>query len=200
MTDYIDEFQMGTQPNDGDRRLMVTFTLQARLDKAKSVEEGHNVYRDVEFITINVPGDRLSVVNRPVQPSDKLRFPQQYAIFKNARGEQIVGTPLSLWPGINPARVKELEYFNVRTVEQLATLADSGAGQMMGIQALKQAAKQFVEHSKSQAPLLKVQAELKERDDRLAAQDLVIKEQGEKLDKIIAGLAAQGEGAKQKGK
>lgn len=201
MTDYIDEFLVaGTQPNEGDKRLMVAFSLEPRLDKEQSDKEGRNIYRDVEFVTIRTPGDKLSVIHRPVSPSDKVRFPQHYAIFKNARGEQIIGTPLTLWPGISPARAKELEFYGIRTVEHLATVSDSNAGSMMGIQALKLAAKQYVENAKSQAPLLAVQAELKERDARLAAQDLVIKEQGDKLDRIIAGLAAQAEGAGKKQK
>lgn len=200
MTDYIDEFVVaGTQPNVGDNRLMVLFTLEPRLDKTATVDAGRNVYKDIEFVTIKIPGDKTLAIHRPVVHSDKMRFPLQYGAFKNARGEQIVGTPLHLWPGVSPARAKELEQFNIRTVEQLASMPDSGSGNMMGIMALKQAAKQYVSYAKEQAPLLAVQRELKERDALLASQAETIKEQGEKLDRILANLAS-GEASTKKGK
>lgn len=181
----------GTQATDDDKRLFVQFTMESRLDKRASQEAGVNKYRDVEFVTIRIPGDKTVSIHRPVSPSDKQRFPLQYAAFKNSvTGEQIVGTPLSLWPGIKPSQVKELEYFNIRTVEQLAAMPDSGGGSgMMGIQAIKQSAKQFIEARKSEAPILKMQEELATRDSQIAALHDTIQKQGETLDKLLANLA-----------
>lgn len=177
----------GTQPHEDDKRLMVQFSLEARLNQEASAAEGRNVYKDVEFVTIRVPGDKTVTVHRPVRHSDKLRFPIQYAAFRNARGEEVVGTPLSLWPGCKPSQVSELAYFNVKTVEQLAAMADGvGGAQMMGIQALRQAARQYVQAAKDQAPLLAVQKELKGRDDTIAALQDQIAKQGEVLARILA--------------
>jgi hypothetical protein len=189
MTDYVSDFLMaGTQPHEDDKRLFVSFSFEPRLDRASTDKEGRNMYRDVEFVTIRIPGDKTVSIHRPVTPSDKQRFPLQYAAFKNNRGEQIVGTPLNLWPGIRPSQIKELEYFNVRTVEQLASMPDSNVGQLMGVQALKRAAQQYISAAKDAAPLMEVQKELKERDSTIAALQSQIKQQGEQLDKILANL------------
>jgi hypothetical protein len=192
----------GAQPHEADARLFVVFSQEARLDQAASTAEGRNIYRDVEFVTIRIPGDKTTSVHRPVRPSDKQRFPHQYAAFKNKIGEQVVGTPLSMWPGVTPSRAKELEYFNVRTVEQLAAMSDGvGGAQMMGIQALRAQAKQFVEHAKEQAPILKFQSELAERDATIAALSSQLAEQGKALDRILANLGKEepeGKAKKQK--
>ncbi len=180
----------GTQPTDDDKKLFVTFSFEPRLDRKATEEAGSNKYRDVEFVTIRIPGDKTLSIHRPVTPSDKQRFPLQYAAFKNKAGEQIVGTPLNLWPGCKPSQVRELEYFNVRTVEQLAAMPDGAQGaSMMGVQALRNAARAYVSLAKDRAPLLQVQKELAERDATIAAQAAAIEAQGKKLDAILASMA-----------
>lgn len=183
----------GTQASEDDKRLFVTFSIEARLDKRATQADGMNRYKNVEFVTIRIPGDKTVSIHRPVVPSDKARFPLQYAAFKNSTGEAVVGTPLTMLLGITPARAKELEYFNIRTVEQLAAMPDGvGGSQMMGIQSLRQAAKAYVEAQKDQAPLLKVQSELVERDNQIAALQDQIQRQGATLDKLLSKLGAEG--------
>lgn len=182
MVEYLDQFMVaGTQPTDDDKRLMVTFSLEPRINHEKTETEGRLVYRDIEYVTIRIPGDKTLSVHRPVNASDRHRFPLQYQAFKNRNNELVVGTPLSTWPGIQPSQAKELDYFNVRTVEQLAAMGDSGAGQMMGIQKLKAAAKQFLEASKDAAGTLKLQKELESRDNKIAALE-------DTLSKLVANL------------
>lgn len=189
----------GTQSSDDDKRLFVTFSYEPRLDKRATQEEGVNRYKNVEFITIRIPGDKTVSIHRPVTPSDKIRFPLQYAAFKNAVGEAIVGTPLTTLLGVTPARVKELEFFNIRTVEQLAAMPDGvGGAQMMGIQSLRQAARTYVAAQKEQAPLLKVQAELTERDNQIAALQDALQRQGAVLEKVLSKLGAEDSKAPQK--
>jgi hypothetical protein len=172
---------------DDDKRLFVVFSMEARLDKRATADEGIQKYRNVEFITIRIPGDKTLAVHRPVLPADRVRFPLQYAAFKNASGDQIVGTPLGLWPGCSPAQAKELEYFNIRTVEQLASMPDGSTGAtMMGIQALRQSAKNFVEFARHQAPLVKVQRELESRDNEIAALRSQIQNLTELTEKVLA--------------
>lgn len=194
----------GTQATDDDKRLFVQFSVESRLDKKATAEsnDGLNKYRNVEFITIRIPGDKTVSIHRPVVPSDKVRFALQYAAFKNSTtGEQIVGTPLALWPGCSPSQAQELQYFNVRTVEQLAAMPDgAGAANMMGVQALKQAARSFLQHARENAPIVKMQAELAQRDNVIAAQAAQLKDQGDKLDAILARLASDDEGKSKKGK
>lgn len=197
----------GEQAHDDDKRLFVTFSLESRLDKRATSEanDGMNKYRDVEFITIHIPGDKTVSIHRPVVQSDKMRFPLQYAAFRNSTtGDQIVGTPLTLWPGCKPSQLKELEYFNVRTVEQLAAMPDgAGGSNMMGIQALKAAAKTFIAARKEEAPIIKMQAELKQRDDQIAALADQVAQQTALVNRLLAASGAEAQpvgGGSKKGK
>lgn len=164
--DYVSEDL--AEAHDADRSLVVRFTLEARPDAEKSVEAGRAIYRDREYISILIPGDKTLSVFRPTIPSDKNRFPRQYAAFKNSQGESIIGTPLIGWPQVTEAQRKELDYFNIRTVEQLANVADGFASNMMGVQALKQAAQKFIAQSKDSAIVNKLNTELAQRDTLLA--------------------------------
>lgn len=178
-----DEYEMaGVDTSDADRKLVVRFSLQPRIDAAKTAEAGREIYREVEFVTILIPGDKTLSVNRPILPSDKQRFPLQYQSFKNKQGEALVGTPLIAWPLVNESQRRELDYFNIRTVEQLADVADNFSSQMMGVNALKQQAQRFLASTKESAPLVKMQTELAQRDNSIAALEDQIKKLAEKLE------------------
>jgi hypothetical protein len=166
----LEDFQMdNTEHDPADRRLVVRFSYEARPDLTKSSEEGRTVYKDVEYVHILIPGDKTLSVFRPVQPSDKARFSMQYSKWQQNKGESLYGTPLAGWPGLSESQRKELEYYNIKTVEQLAGVADNFASQMMGVQQLKQMAQKYIDASKERAPTLKMLKELEERDNTIAA-------------------------------
>ena len=118
--------------------------------------------------------------------SDNSRFPRQYAAFKNTQGESLIGTPLIGWPQVTESQRKELDYCNIRTVEQLASVADGFASNMMGVQALKQAAQKFIAHSKDSAIVNKLNTELAQRDTLLAGMQEQMALMAEKLAAIEA--------------
>lgn len=157
------------QSDPYDRRLSVRFSLETKLDQVKTDAEGREVYKDVEYVRILIPGDKTLNIFRPVQASDKARFGDQYRAFKAQQGQTLQGTPLAGWPMITPAQRKELEYFNVFTVEQLAGMSDNYATGMMGVQQLKQAATQFLKNIETNAPSIKFQKELEKRDGEINA-------------------------------
>lgn len=162
--------------NAADRRLVVRFSLQPRIDSKATAEAGREIYKDVEFVTILIPGDKTLTINRPIMPSDKSRFPLQYQSFKNKAGEALTGTPLSAWPLVTESQRRELDYFNIRTVDQLAEVNDNFASSMMGVQALKQQAQKYLTAAAAAQPIVAMQAELATRDNQIAAlQDQVAK-------------------------
>ena len=183
---FTDDFELpDVDTSDADKRLVVRFSEESRIDTAKSAETGSPVYKQREFITIHIPGDKTLSVHRPIMPSDKNRFPLQYAAFKNRQGDVLVGTPLSAWPLVNESQRRELDYFNIRTVEALAEVADNFASNMMGIQSLKQAAQKYLETVKSNAGTVKLQMELAERDNQLAAQQDQITKLAEMVQQLM---------------
>lgn len=153
-----------------DQRLHVKFSMQAHFSPSKSHDAQRPIYEDKEYVTIMVPGDKFNIVNRPVWDMDKQRFPTQYAAFKNGQAQEVIGTPLDTVTFVTAGQRAELAYFGVKTVEQLANMADSNAGKMMGVVGLKRRAIDWLEAAKGNEPMAKMRAELEERDAKLEAQ------------------------------
>jgi len=171
--------------NKGDENLFVEIYVGELKNDEKSLEEGRPIYDQVEMIRITVPGDRNNVVDRPLRPEDKSRFPRHYAAFKNNVAALVQGTPIALWRDGSKALAQELAFFNIHTVEQLAAAPDGNVSKISGLINLKQKAIEFVNEAK--APDGKITA-LQEQNESLQAQL-------EELKKQIAALAPKPEAA-----
>lgn len=151
-----------------DGNLAVRFKMGAILNTQKSTAEGRPIYDDIEMIRIDVPG-QTDHVERPCWDGDRARFPKHYEAFKRNQAMPESGTPLTLWPVLKPSQVAELAARNVRTVEQLAGMADVDASKMMGSASIRNQARDFVAAAKGNAPVLQMRAELESRDAEIAA-------------------------------
>lgn len=157
--------------NKGDDALLVRFFMDLMQDQAASKKEGRPIYKEVEWIDIRIPGNKDNVVVRPVREADKSRFPRHYEMFKRrveGSREELVGTPLTLWPVVTVTQVKEFEYFNIRTVEQLAAIPDSAAQKFPGINQLKQKAADYLEMAAKKAPLAQMRNKVEELTEMVA--------------------------------
>lgn len=153
------------KPNAG---IHVQFYLHTDRDEKRSREEGRPCFKDYEYLRCIIAGDRGTIMERPVTAQDKWRYAEQYARF-SARQEQIEpGYPLKEWTEISRAEAEELRYFKIHTVEQLAALTDGNAQNMRGMLALREKAKAFLARLEAAAPQEKLQAELAERDSKIA--------------------------------
>lgn len=115
------------QPN-APHGLHVEFYIDSEKSEYRSEEAGRPIHIDSEFVKILIPGDNKTEIVRVASQADKDRFPVEYARFTNGAKaqEQAVGTPLAAWPAMSRSLVKDLAYLNIHTVEQLATLSDTG--------------------------------------------------------------------------
>jgi len=168
----------------GDEQMLVKFYLQPKLDKTATAEQGRPIYVDKEYVSIMVPGGRDCVV-RPARQMDIDRWPRHYAAYQNKDEDFVVGTPLEMWPAMSRSQVEELKHFNIRTVEQLADLADSHAQNFMAIGSLRTRAKLFLEAAKDSAVTENLQTELEKRDDEIETLKLAITEQGAQIQALI---------------
>jgi hypothetical protein len=175
------DFEPGSQ-QALDEGLLVKFYLAPRKDDEKSVEEGRPVYREVEYVDIRVPGDRDGVA-RPATPRDRSRFPRHYAAFKNRMDTPDEGTLLSEWPLVPRTMVEELAYFNVKTVEALASMSDGNGQKFHGINALKQKAVDWLAKAKGDAVEVKLREEIVARDAKIEEQASLL---GQLSDRLIA--------------
>jgi len=176
---------------DRDKNLLVFFSHRPHPDKTASAKEGRPIFVSREYVTIMVPGDKTNVVNRPVSDLDRRRFADKYAAFRSGTQDQQSGTPLDTVPWITREQVEELKFFNVRTLEHLANMPDSNAQRFMGINQLRQKARDQIALAKEQAPALRLQNELRERDERLAVLEKRLAEMATKVDTYEAMKEAQ---------
>ena len=160
----------------GDKHLIVSFNVEPVQNSQKSTEEGRPVFDNVEHVRIMVPGNKDSIVHRPVTDEDKRRFSKQYEDWKTRGEVSLEGTPLEMWPWITRAQVEEMKFFNVRTVEQLSDMPDVHAQKFMGINQLRRQARVWLAQASKGAEAAKIAKELEDRDNRIAAQDQAINE------------------------
>ena len=150
-----------------DDKLFVQFYRKPMLHAGKSHEAGRAIYEERDFIRIMVPGDKLNIIDREVDAFDERRFASRYEKWKAGQGNVIEGTPLSSMPRMSPTKVEEYKYFNIHTVEQLADANDNVGRNFMGFQEDKRSAKAFIELAKGNAPIEKMNEELKARDSKI---------------------------------
>jgi len=166
-----------------DSRLFVQFYRQPMLQPGKSREAGRAIYQEVDCIKIMVPGDKLSVIDRPVDDLDRRRFADRYAKWQAGAGAVIEGTPLASLPRMTPGKVEEYKFFNVHTVEQMAAAPDNLGQKFMGFHEDKRSAKAFLEIAKGNAPIEKMNEELKARDSKIEE----LQAQIEAITKMMSG-------------
>ena len=170
-----------------DNKLYVEFYRKPVLQPGKSREAGRAVYDEIDYVRIHVPGDKASVVERPVSQQDVFRFQDRYNKWKAGQEEAVTGTPLSALPGMTPSKVEEYKFFKLVTVEQLAEANDNLGGKFMSFQADKQRAKAFMEVARNNAPIEKMNEELQKRDAEI-----------ENLKTMVEALQANAQTSKRK--
>lgn len=177
------------QQENHDANLLAEFFSRPVEDRAATKEAGRVIHKECAYVRISVPGDKTSTIERPATDSDKARFSKQWAAFQaNESQEAASGTLLSVWGALSAALVADYRFMRVHTVEQLAGMSD-GNVRALGIDGNKhrQMAKDFLEGAKSNAPLLRMQAELQQRDAEVAALREALKQQGDRLEALATG-------------
>lgn len=164
-------------------RANAQFFIEAVEQKAKSKQAGRPIFDDVEMVRISVPGSKLTTVVNRVTDDHRSRFAQEYAAFKQGVEDQcgMVGTPLSEWPMMNPSKIRELNFFEVFTVDQVAALTDEALSHIgSGSRELRDQARAYLERADDSAI-----------NTQLAAQNQELREEVERLTGTVAELAAK---------
>ena len=137
-----------TEPNmrwAKDDKLYVRFYSKAVHQPVESAEAGRPIYKDVDYIKIIIPGDKLAEVDDPVSEHYAERFAAKYRAFKAGKEDPLRGTPLEAWPVLNQVQVAELKHLHLRTVEDIISAPDNLQSQIMGYNKLKAQATKFVD-------------------------------------------------------
>lgn len=131
-----------------DNKLFVTFYTDKILLTEQTEQQGEPVYREVEMISIKIPGDAKTVVEREVERKDQVRFASQYADFKEGRKQLQEGTPLERM-NLGKTELGNLHHMNIVTIEQLSTIPDFLLDDLgLGARGLRDGATKWLENQK----------------------------------------------------
>lgn len=141
--------QLGPQP--GDENMLVRFVTHVLEDKNETKKQGRPIHKEHVFVEIMAPGER-EVFSELADNSHKARWPKHWEAFEKRQNQETVeGTPLSEWPGITRAMAEDLKFFNIYTVEQLATVSDGNVQNFQGLTTLREKAKKYLIYANDQA-------------------------------------------------
>ena len=133
---------------DGDDKLYVTFHTAAVLNPAASTKANRPIYDDIDMITIRTPGSQLTSIvdNAKRYTQGRPILAKKYGEWKAGQLESAGGTPLENFPFLftKPSLIAELKYRHIHTIEQLATLSDTGKQSIMGGHELCQKAADWI--------------------------------------------------------
>ena len=166
------------------KRLSAHFFLEAVEDPAQSAAQGRPIFREEEWVRIMVPGDKDNIVVRSVREVDKEVYATQYAAFKNRQEQPVVGTPLDKIPFLSKSRVLEFNALGLKTAEQVRDMSDTIAAKFMDAHGIRKRIGDFLLAAADGAPMEKLQAELADRDAKIAQLMAAVESQGEKIDQL----------------
>lgn len=181
-------------PKEDDSKLNVTFSMERRLnksksaaaaaaDKSKSATAVKNVYDEIPFITIIIPGRSDLSVHTPVTPYYEWRFKQEFEAWTNGTNTK-TGTPLTELKQLTEDDFKALNSIGVYSVEQAATLSDSTSKAIRGFHSIRKSAQlhlSTLEGSEHGSLAMKVDAQ-QETIDKLTA---LLEKQSAMLEKFV---------------
>lgn len=160
----------------------VIFERRAEEDRQASIEAGRYISRDVDYAIVTPSGskdrvervvsDWFSMLAGEVRAE---RWPQAwldqlksgYEAWTRGQTPPENGTPLSTWPALSPAQVKNWAQIGLRTIEELAEANEEAlTAYGMGARDMKSRAKLFLENAGDSAALV---AKLRASEELIAS-------------------------------
>ena len=160
----------------------VIFERRAEEDRQASIEAGRYISRDVDYAIVTPSGskdrvervvsDWFSMLAGEVRAE---RWPQAwldqlksgYEAWTRGQTPPESGTPLSTWPALSPAQVKNWAQIGLRTIEELAEANEEAlTAYGMGARDMKSRAKLFLENAGDSAALV---AKLRASEELIAS-------------------------------
>lgn len=163
--DFAMDFEQNQQ-SESDKKLFVVFYRDVVQNHHKTLEAGRPIFDDVDMIRIHTPGSRDTLVS-VADYNYQQRFSRQWDQYQKGIEQTTSGTPLGSVSWLTGSQVAELLAVNIKSVEQLAGMPDNIANKFMNHHELKRQAQNFLDAAKGAAPMLKMQEELRSRDEEI---------------------------------
>lgn len=171
-------------PNDNN--LIVLFYNKSVLNQARSKQEGKRIFESREFVKIQTPGETLNILDRPVQDSDKQRWPAQWDRFIRGNTQIPDGIPISLLFPDKPNISDMLMSNSIHTVEQLANLSGHAIQSIgMGCQEWVNKAAKYMEQANKGVDYHRFNKALDEKDQQIATLTRQVEEMSRKINSVM---------------
>lgn len=122
------------------------------------LDNGLPEFKQRTYIEIRIRNS-YEVADRPAEMDDMRRFPREYQIYQIKSERMKQGTPLNQFAFLTPAQIDTCDFRGVYTVEDLAGL-DKDKAQSIGLVEECELAKKFLEVSKDNQAIFKLQEEI----------------------------------------
>lgn len=177
------------------------FEQRAVQDRLQSEAQGHVVFKDVNYITLTMPGGkqvfdaiadeylaqkrRESIDNRyPKAWIDY--FDRAYEEWKKGNDVPVNGTPIKHWPVVSRAEIAQLAAANVLTIEDLAEANESVLQTIgMGARTMRDKARAWLDQANNAGKVAERVANLEEDIRR---RDQLIESLGDRLKELETEL------------
>ena len=153
----------------------VRFETRPAEDRAASIEAGHKVYKDIDWVIITPPGGKDVREDHAETWLEKIRaqaevgmydyewardFRKMYEMYKEGKEMPENGTPLRMCTTLfSPAEIANCLAVSVRTLEELAAANEESLGRIgMGARALKIRAHEALKTGDGKESAMKVEA------------------------------------------
>ena len=119
---YGQQMAGGGDPNDTS---MPIFFYKPVKNVAATAEKGRDIYNEVAYVTILLPGIKGEEPVHKVSDAEKTRWPQQWAAFLAKEEQPVTGTPIEACSIISKSWCGVLKGKNIKTVEALLNIPDT---------------------------------------------------------------------------
>lgn len=165
----------------GDEKLFKQFYKGFVPMEQETLEAGRPIFKDVVMIRIITPGNRDNIVDREMQPHDKIRFRDAWERFQKGESEIGNGTRLVEWPLVSRSMSEELRFMGFFTVEQVAEANDAACDKVAGLRELKARAISWLKVTNDAEATSKALADAEAKDAQIRA----LQEQVAELVKMV---------------
>ena len=169
-----------------DDQMVVMFYTRPVKHDVKSKEANRPIFEDMAYVKIFTPGERLNQVDRPVNDSDKQRWPRQWADYVHKRTQVPEGTPIDLLFPNHPAIAETMKGMGVYTVEQCSQLSAHAIDSIgMGGQEYVNKAKAFISSAEKGMGFSKLQADMETLKQQLRIAQRQVVDQKKQIDELL---------------
>lgn len=171
-----------------DNQLTVNFYDKSVRNEIKSRQNGAPWHDLIPHVRVQTPGEHLNVVDRPIQDTDKLRWPRQYDAYLHNQTQVPEGTPIDLMFINHPNIADNLRGHGIHTIQQLANLSAHALLQVgMGAQEYQNKAKAYLDSAQKGVDFHKIERE----NEELKNQNQVLANQIQQLQAQLNGVISQ---------